>query len=124
MKDLFVKVPEFLAAFNRILKEGFFEDIDFHVHGLMMEGRIHACSIIARGCVPNNKKCAAKGCGAIVNPDQIIATCRELAKRHKIQSVQAQVKTDGWPLYDRSENQIVGTKGTRTELSLYILFKT
>lgn len=123
-KDLFAPVPEFLVAFDNILKNGFFEDIQFGAHGKMMEGKIYACFITAIGCVPSNKKYGADGCGAIIDPHTVIASCRALVKKKKVKNVSTKVETEEWPLWDTAGEKKIGSKGKRTELKLYVEFNT
>lgn len=123
-KDLFAQVPEFLAAFNNVLENGFFEEIQFHVGGKMTEGRIPSCSITAMGCVPSEKKYKADGCGAVIDPATIIASCRKLAGQKKIQDIIAKIETENWPLYDAEGQNVIGSKGKRTKLYILVMFKT
>lgn len=122
-KDLFASVPEFLAAFNNILEHGFFEDIQFNVNGKMMEGKIVGCSITASGCVPSDKKYMAEGCGAVIDPGAIVASCRRLAETKKVKDVTTKVETNDWPLWDTKGEDVIGSKGKRTKLFLYVTFK-
>lgn len=122
-KDLFAPVPEFLAAFDNILKNGFFEEIQFNTGGKMMEGKIYGCSITATGCVPSDKKFEAEGSGAIIDPNTIVASCRKLATQKKVKDVTTKVETKDWPLWDATGEKVIGSKGKRTELFLYVTFK-
>ncbi len=122
-RDLFVDVPAFLAAFDDIAANGFFEKIEFHVGGERSEGKIPHCSISAIGYVPNAKKYAAKGCGAIIDPHSVVAQCRRLSRTHEVSIISATVETNEWTLWDASENNIIGSKGKRTKLYLSIQFK-
>lgn len=122
-KDLFAQVPEFLAAFNNILKNGFFEDIKLSVNGPMMEGKIYGCSITATDCVPVSEEYAADGCGAVIDPNVIIAACRKLAGQKKVTGVTTKVETEDWQLFHEVEGNVIGSKGKRTELYLYVSFK-
>jgi hypothetical protein len=121
-KELFAAVPEFMAAFTHILKNGFFEDIQLSVSGKMMEGKISGCFINATGCVPNDAKYDADGCGGIIDPEAVIASCREMATEQKVSNVTTKVETNDWLLYD-DEGEVIGSKGSRTELSICILFE-
>ncbi|HEY0979722.1 MAG TPA: hypothetical protein VGE23_02695 [Candidatus Paceibacterota bacterium] len=123
-KDLFESVPEFLAAFNNILENGFFEQVEFAARGEGMEGKVHSCSVIAAGCVPDHKRYQADGCGLIVDPGTVIAAVRKLAGQEKVMDVSTKVETNDWPLWDTEGENIIGSKGKRTKLSLYITFKT
>lgn len=120
-KDLFATVPEFLAAFDNILKNGFFEEIQFSAYG--MGGKISFCSITAKGCVPNNSKYAATGCGAVIDPHTIIASCRNLAEQKQVKTVATTVETVDWPLWNRQGEKIIGSKGQYTKMSATIFFK-
>lgn len=123
-KDLFDQVPEFLAAFNNIVKNGFFEEIQFSASGKMMEGKIFGCSITATGCVPSDKKFAANGSGSIIDPNAIVAACRKLTDQNRVKDVTTKVETKDWPLWDAKGEKMIGSKGKRTELFLYIAFET
>ncbi len=122
-KDLFAPVPEFLAAFKNVLENGFFEDFRFNVNGPMMEGKIFGCAINATGCVPVSKEYMADGCGAIIDPNVIIASCRKLADQKEVTGVTTKVETKDWPLWDTDGENLIGSKGKRTELHLYVSFK-
>jgi hypothetical protein len=123
-KDLFVQVPEFLAAFDNIRTNGFFEDIQYAVHGMMMEGRIQICSITAMGCIPNDPRYMAVGASAVIDPHQLVDSCRTLAHDRQIRDVTTKIETNPWPLYDRKGEEVIGSKGSRTKLFLHITFKT
>lgn len=122
-KDLFAQVPEFLAAFNNVLENGFFEDFKFNVNGSMMEGKIVGCAINATGCVPVSKEYGADGCGAVIDPNVIIASCRKLAGQKMVTGVTTKVETKDWSLWDTDGENVIGSKGKRTELYLYVSFK-
>lgn len=126
-KDLFATVPEFLAAFDNILENGFFEDIQFNMTGKMMEGKIFSCSIMATGCVPNDSKYAKYkpvSSSAIIDPRVVVDSCRALAEEKRVKSVFTKVETQDWPRWSRDEERIIGSKGQRTNLNLTITFKT
>ncbi len=123
-KDLFAPVPEFLAAYNNILENGFFEEIKFTAGSVMMEGKIHSCFVSISGCVPNHEKYRADGCGTLIDPNAVIATCRRLAGQNQIKHLSTSIETEDWRLWDAKGNNIVGSKGHRTKLSLQITFKT
>ncbi len=123
-KDLFAPVPEFLAAFNNLLENGFFEGIQFHAGGKLTEGVIHGCSITISGCVPSGKQYKMEGCGAIIDPNAVIDSCRKLADQNKVKEIMTKVETENWPLWDADGENIIGSKGKRTELFLYITFET
>ena len=123
-KDLFEQIPEFLAGFDNIRKNGFFESIELNVGHKFMEGRVHGCTLTASGCVPKNRKSRARGCGAVIDPVAIIDSCRALAQQRKVLSVSVKIESQDWPLYDPKGENVIGSNGTRTNLFLYITFKT
>lgn len=122
MSDPFEKAPEFLAAFNNILSNGFFEQVEFQAGMAMMEGEVPNCHIRAHGCVPSEKKYSSVGCGALIDPASIVSSCKELSKKQKVKQVLVTVKTENWPLWDNSGNNVIGSKGTRTEMFIFIRF--
>ena len=121
-KDPFAQVPEFLAAFDNILANGFFEGIHLEVGDGMTEGYIFSCSIKASGCVPDDTKYMQDGSGALVDPHAIIASCRALAETKKIKMVTTDVETTDWLRYGRND-KVVGSKGKRTKMFISITFK-
>lgn len=123
-KDLFAPVPEFLAAFNNLLENGFFEEIQFNTGGKMAEGVIYGCSITLSGCVPSDEQYKVEGCGTIIDPNTVIASCRKLAGRNLVKDITTKVETKDWPLWDDEGENIIGSKGKRSELFLYIKFET
>jgi len=123
-QDPFARVPEFLAAFNNILKNGFFEEIQLNVGGKMTEGRIYSCTIIATGCIPTSKRFKADGCGTLIDPNTIITSCRSLANRKRGANVTTTVETTDWPLWDADGQKVIGSKGKRTQLFFHIAFNT
>lgn len=122
-KDLFSQAPEFLTAFNNILNNGFFEDIKFSVTSIM-EGKIFACSITAKGCVPSKEKYKASGCGVVIDPTDVVALCRKLVNQRKVMDISVKVQDSDWPLYDARDEKVIGSKGTHTEMFLYFNIKT
>jgi hypothetical protein len=118
--DPFVQAPEFLAAFNNIATNGFFEQCALNVLGF--EGDVTNCSIKVIGYIPNNKSYQRNGVGALLNPEAIITSCKAVTGRHKVKNVSVTVKTGDWVLYDKAGKNIIGSKGTRTEMSISIMF--
>lgn len=123
-RDPFERAPEFLAAYENIRQNGFFEQVRCEAGGLLMEGKVPGCWIVASGCVPNHPQYTAKGCGSIVSPCAVISNCKELAKRHPLKNVLVRVETADWPLLDQRGMDIIGSKGTRTKMEIYIYFET
>ncbi len=119
--DPFSKAPEFLAAFQNIRKNGFFASMTFSVGSVL--GDIHSCTIMATGYIPNLKKYAANGCGQVIDPQRIIAACRKLALRKPTKSVYVKVMNEDWPLYDKDEKEVIGSKGSRVTLAFTVYFK-
>ncbi len=122
VNDVFAQVPEFLAAFNNILEKGFFESVQFHVGSPMSEGALHLVSILCSGCVPSDKKYEAKGCGLVIDPNTVVATCRKLVAENQVKNVTTNVETNDWSLYDEKDGKVIGSRGQRTKLSLHITF--
>lgn len=120
--DLFAQAPEFLAAFNNVATNGFFEAITFNAGSMMSEGIIYGCHISAIGCIPNNEKYRKVGAGALISPEALIAASKAITGRHKVKNVTVEVKTSDWILYDKEEEHVIGSKGTRTEMKIYIMF--
>lgn len=123
-KDVFAGVPEFMAAFDNIAKNGFFEHIQFNVGDQMMEGRIGSCLIRASGYVPSGAAYHAEGCGVLINPQTVIDACRKLADKRKIEAVFTDVKSNDWQLWSKDETEVVGSKGMKTEMFISIIFKS
>jgi hypothetical protein len=121
--DVFAQVPEFLAAFNHILEKGFFEEVQFQVGMPMGEGKVYNCTLVCSGCIPNSEQYRSKGCGVIIDPNAVVATCRNLAAENQVDKTCTEVKSQDWPLWDEEGNKVIGSKGQRTELSLTIWFR-
>lgn len=122
MKDLFEKVPEFLAAFNNVVANGFFEDLE--VKASCFLGKPHYCLIRGMGCLPNDPKYADRGVGVLVDPNAIIAEIRKMVAEKEPKTCVVEIKTHDWPLYDDDgggEN-IVGSKGITTKFLINIGF--
>jgi hypothetical protein len=123
MSDPFAKAPEFLAAFDHVRKNGFFESIQYNAGMPMSEGPVGLCSITATGCVPDEAKYAAEGCGVLIDPDAVVESCKLLAKKNKVRQVHVTIKTENWNLWDESGNNVVGRKGARTTMVMNIQFE-
>lgn len=120
MADPFAQAPEFLAAFNNIATNGFFEQCTVNVLGF--EGDLTNCSINVIGYIPNNKRYQKNGVDALLDPETIITSCKAVTGRHKVKNVSVTVKTGDWVRYDRAGENIVGSKGTRTEMNISVMF--
>ena len=72
--------------------------------------------------MPSDKKFKADGCGAIVDPHAIIASCRRLVGQQKVKSISTKVETKDWIHWDAKGENVIGSKGKRTELYIYIAF--
>lgn len=120
--DPFAQAPEFLAAFNNVASNGFFEEIKFDAGSRMCEGDIFLCSIQAWGCIPNHKKYLKEGCGALIDPQAVITSCKAVNNRRKVKNVSVTVETKDWLLYDKEGEHVIGSKGLRTEMRIIIQF--
>lgn len=120
--DPFAQAPEFLAAFNNVASNGFFEEIKFSSGTRLSEGNIHLCCIDASGCIPNNKKYLKKGCGSLIDPQAVIASCKADTSHRKVKSVSVTVETSGWWFSDKDGERLESIKGTRTTMRLIIMF--
>ena len=117
--DIFERTPEFLAAFKNIQEHGFFERLEVGVN--TYEGRLHlSCRVSCTGRIPNSPKYAAEGAKAFLDPAALLAKVREAVKGVRVKHCSVEVKTEDWPLY-RGDN-IVGSKGVKTDLLLFITF--
>ena len=123
-RDPFKEAAGFVAAFDQIRNRGYFEDFEVHLFGTHMEGTVYACSIKAVGCIPSAKRYEAAGCGVLVEPKDIIARCKDLARRLPIQHVKSKVETEDWAEHNDDTGKVTKQKGTRTTLSLFVQFKT
>jgi hypothetical protein len=120
--DLFDQAPEFLAAFNNIATNGFFEQITFTFGDKMAGGEPFKCFIEAAGCIPSSEKYRKEGIRVLMKPEDVIASCRAITGRHKVKEVSVTVQTGDWPLYDKDGENVIGSKGTRTDMRIYIRF--
>jgi hypothetical protein len=120
--DVFAQVPEFLAAFDNIEKNGFFDNVRLEIYG--GEHIIYQCSLALCGYVPNDDKYQVDGCGSLIDPKAIIASCRKLVDQKKVDKVTTNVETKDWPLLDEDGECVVGSKGQQTQLKIMITFKT
>lgn len=119
-KDLFATVPEFLAAFNDLHKDGFFEKVEFSEGG-------YDCSIHITGYVPSSEQYKMEGCGNFIDPNAIVAHGRRLADRNLVKDIATKVEITNWPQIcdDLTWNDDhIGSRGKRYELNLCIMFKT
>jgi hypothetical protein len=121
-KDPFKNAPEFLAAFENVRKNGFFEEMQYQVGSPMSDGKISHCIFGATGCVPSEQKYAAVGCGALFDPPSIIESCKKLSQTMEVKHVSVEVKTEDWALWDEAEENIIGSKGYRTKMSIFVRF--
>lgn len=119
-KDLFKEAPEFLALFQRIAEQGFFEELSFTASAF--DGQAMNCFIKAVGMIPNDKQYAAAGCGTFVEPKDMIEKIRALASTRKLKHFYAEVKTEAWTLWDKKGENIIGNKGTKSTLMLSATF--
>lgn len=121
-KDPFAQAPDFLAAFEKIAKDGFFEELESTVS--FQEGKPPGhCRVRAVGYVPNHRKYAAPGCAVFVDPSTLLEKMRRLAKQNRVRHVNFGVESEPWPLWNRGGNTAVGSRGTKTTLSLTVTFK-
>lgn len=120
-KDAFEKAPEILAAFDNIRKNGHFGQLNFMIR-TYDSGKVHSCNFEAIGYLPNDEKYQSSGCGVITNPRTVIANCRELAKQNEVENFTGKVTTEDWPLWNKSGNDVVGSRGQKVTLSFYIEF--
>lgn len=116
--DPFVQAPEFLAAFNHVLANGFFENMKLEVLGY--EGSVHELVLKASGYIPNRKS-SKKGVGALFDPEAIIASCKQIAFDRGIKRVNVTIERKNWPIY--SEDHIVGSRGEKVDMKIEIWFK-
>ena len=119
-EDLFAPVPEFLAAFNDLLKNGFFEKVEFHEGG-------HNCSICITGYLPSSEQYKMKGCGNFIDPNAIVAYGRKLADQNLVNDIATKVEITNWPQICDDltwDDDHIGSRGKRYELHLSIMFKT
>jgi hypothetical protein len=122
MKDHFKRTPEFLAAFHHIVANGFFESLSVQCNS--REGRIYHCIVTGVGMIPSKAKYAATGVAPLIDPEKMIEAARnQVAQGRKLRNCHVEVKTEDWPLWSKDENTILGSKGTRTSLSISITLK-
>lgn len=113
-KDPLERAPSFLAAFSHVIAAGFFENITFSAH--CYEGKLSSCTLNAVAYIPNDPKYAAKGCGILVDPKDIVTKLREFASNGTLKSFFADVQTENWDLWDEEGENVVGSKGTKSTL--------
>lgn len=122
-QDPFAQAPEFLAAFQNVLDNGFLLrfkiDIDVVIND---DNQISECIIEAIGAIPNNEKYLAKGCGAICDPKSIIESCRQLTQNKAIKLVKCKIETEDWPIWDEADEKVIGSKGQQKTMSINIWF--
>ena len=121
--DIFSKVPEFLAAFNNILKNGFFKEMKFETRAAD-NGKVSFCGISAEGFVPCKEKYKVEGCSPLVDPKSIVLQCHKMAEQNKVKSISTKVESTDWLLWDDEETCVIESKGQETRISLIILFIT
>lgn len=121
--NVFSKVPAFLTAFNNILENGFFNEIEFRIRA-SDNGKLSFCMLFVEGRIPSSIEHKVEGCGVIVNPREIIKKCREIVSTNKTRNIETSVKTADWPLWDDDETKVVGSKGQHIKMFLIITFAT
>lgn len=120
MNDPFAKAKEFLAAFDHVRKNGFFEMVNCKI--LASVGKVFLVHIQILGYVPHDQKYMAQGCGVLVDPVSIVVSCKGIVKNQKLKMVKVEVKTEDWLLFDESGNEVIGSKGTETNMSIFVQF--
>jgi|GEM_PF-7024199 len=120
-KDQFSKAPEFLAAFDHISANGFFDKMVFSCEGF--ESKLgSSCHLEIIGYIPNDVKYAKKGLGVLYDPHAIIASCKKHTSHKIARHLDFTVETTNWKLWDRRGEKVIGSKGTQTKLKMYIQF--
>ncbi len=114
-------VPGFFEVIERILQDGFFSDFNVNVAGI--EDRIFGASIKARGYIPFNPDHNHTGCGALIDPQQVLEKFNELVNQKQVKEINStEVKTQPWKVWDDDGNTVIGSKGATIDLNLYISF--
>ena len=122
-KDPFAQVPEFLAAFQNVLDNGFLLSFKVDIDVITDDdNQISKCVIEATGAIPNNETYMAKGCGAICDPKSIVEACRQLTQNKAIKLVKCKIETEDWPIWDKAGQKMIGSKGQHKMLTLHIWF--
>lgn len=123
--NCFAKVPEFLAAFNNILKNGFFEFVQLRVHKSSMP--IGYIQLEGEGIILDNPSLAEeRGAGCFYDPESMIEKVKLFMDNSlvRIKTVRCSVSSDPWTeesyqVGERSDHiDLVGTK-IRFKFELY-----
>lgn len=120
-QDFSNKVLEFQSAFEQIVKEGFFTQIETNVMGL--SGHPAMFLISASGKIPNSPENSFSGVTPIFSiPDFLEPIGNFIERGGRIKEVAVKVERKDWLLYDSTGNTIIGSRGTSIKMSFSILF--
>ncbi len=125
-KDPFAQAPEFLAAFDNILANGFLQTLGLDIDVVPKnQDAISSCKIYATGYLPNDPKYMQEGCSTIIDPHSIIDQCRKFMEARTVKIVRmarTKIETENWPLWDDKGEKEIGSQGTLTRMSIDIWF--
>lgn len=125
-KDFFEQARGFVASFNQVLEEGFFESFKVDMSGLENLGTTNI-SIQAQGLLPDQRKDWAPGVKLFIDPSKVIDSVREQLRSSKfsLEHRTCEVKTEDWLKYGirNGEETIVGRKGLRISFSFVVYLR-
>ncbi len=125
-KDPFAQAPEFLAAFDNIVANGFLQTLNLEIDVVPKnDDAISHCKISATGYVPNDPKYMQEGCSSIIDARSLIDSCRKFmeARTFKIGDIaKTKIETENWPIFDDKGEDEIGSQGTLTRMSIDIWF--
>jgi len=125
-KDFFDQAKGFIASFNQVLEDGFFESLKVDLIGLENLGTTNIC-IQAQGLLPNQRRDWAPGVKVFVDPAEVIDSVREQIATSKftLENYKCEVKTEEWLKFGtrNGEETVVGRKGLRISFSFIAYLK-
>lgn len=125
-QDFLNKAPEFLAAFDTILNQGFFETLE--CSGSSSEegknsGEFGSIAFKAVGYIPNDPKDHRKGITPFITPDLLLEKIRHFLTEEGCKLThdpQIDVKSENWTRWDRAGNNVIGSRGRVFTLRIFV----
>jgi hypothetical protein len=126
VQDFLNKAPEFLAAFDAIFTQGFFETIECSGNSYensRSSGEFGNISFKAVGYIPEDPKDQKKGMMPFFSPHQLLENIRLFLAEDGCKFTHAptiEVNSENWPLWDRGGNNILGSRGRKFTLRIFV----
>ncbi|HUC01770.1 MAG TPA: hypothetical protein VMA75_02610 [Candidatus Paceibacterota bacterium] len=124
MKNFLDEAVGFVEMFDRIMAEGFIDDLNVNVTGFEGKG-ITSIVIRGTGYLPADRRAIPLGITPFINPATIVEGIRKqlLHNRFRIDSRRCEIKTDDWAKWDRSGENVIGSRGLRIIFDFMVFLK-